>query len=43
MKILTSEPSTLPSICPLNTKHVGLAAVTFAVLYGADGRLFCEE
>jgi hypothetical protein len=41
MKILNNELSTLPFICPLNTKHV--SAVPLAVLYGYDGMLLCEE
>jgi hypothetical protein len=40
-KILNNELSTLPFICPLNTKHI--SAVPVAVLYGYDGMLFCEE
>jgi hypothetical protein len=41
MKILNNELSTLPFICPLDTKHV--SAVPVAVHYGYDGMLFCEE
>jgi hypothetical protein len=40
-KILNNELSTLPFICPLNTKHI--SAVPVAVLYGYDGMLFCEQ
>jgi len=38
-KILNNELSTLPFICPLNTKHV--SAVPVPVPYGYDGMLFC--